>query len=125
MGIRERSLSASKINLLVLRVADLEISRSFYSHLGLDLVPEKHGAGPLHYSCTLQETILEIYPYTDADTRGGRLRFGLHVQAQAIDRLRSSGLLKHPLRMIRSHPRSEVYLVKVPDENAVEVEVAV
>ena len=124
MGLRERSPSAVRINLLVLRVADVEISRSFYAYLGLDLIPEKHGTGPLHYSCTMQETVMEIYPCADAGARGGGLRFGLRAQRQAIDRLRSSGLLKHPLRVIRSHAQSEVYLVKDPDENAVEVEVA-
>jgi transcriptional regulator with XRE-family HTH domain len=123
-GTRDRALSAARLNLLVLRVADLENSRSFYAHLGLDLIAEKHGTGPLHYSCVMEETVLEIYPRAVADAGGGHLRFGLRTQRQAIDRLRSSGLLKQPPRVIRIHPRSEVYLVRDPDENAVEVEVA-
>jgi transcriptional regulator with XRE-family HTH domain len=122
-GLRERCSSAAKISLLVLRVSDLETSRAFYTHLGLRLIPEKHGAGPLHYSCTMQETVMELYPCSDG-LRSNRLRFGFRTQRQSIDRLNSSGLLKHPPCVIRSQPRSEVYLVRDPDDNAIEVEVA-
>ena len=46
----------------VLYVSDLEESYRFYSSLGLNLVPEKHGLGPKHYSLTMGDLIFEIYP---------------------------------------------------------------
>lgn len=51
-----------KINLLVLRAADLEITRTFYEALGMVFIQEKHGTGPIHYSCDMNGTVLEIYP---------------------------------------------------------------
>lgn len=51
-----------QMNLVVLRCEDLEISRDFYTVIGLDMVEEKHGNGPKHYSCTLDGLIFEIYP---------------------------------------------------------------
>ncbi|HEX2619522.1 MAG TPA: VOC family protein [Phototrophicaceae bacterium] len=50
------------VNLLVLRTADLEASLTFYRTLGLELVEEQHGTGPVHYACVLDGLVLEIYP---------------------------------------------------------------
>ncbi len=50
------------LNLIVLRAADLETTCAFYLTLGVLLIAEQHGAGPLHYSCDLGGTVLEIYP---------------------------------------------------------------
>lgn len=123
-GLGESARSAARMSLLVLRVADLEISRSFYAGLGLELVPERHGDGPLHYSCTMDGTVMELYASTTSNRPLSRLRLGFHARKEVFDRLSSSGLLTDPPRMIRSLPRSEVYLVRDPDENAIEVEVA-
>jgi lactoylglutathione lyase len=65
-----------KLSLLVLRCADLERSREFYSALGLTLVAEQHDQGPLHYSITLGTTVLELYPFTDERTSGVRIGLG-------------------------------------------------
>jgi transcriptional regulator with XRE-family HTH domain len=119
----QRAKVRTKINLLVLRVADLDASRAFYAALGLDLIPERHGKGPLHYSCTVQQTVMELYPCTEPSSEHNRLRFGFEAQKQVLERLLASGLLKQPPRIIRSQPRSEVYLVRDPDENSIELEV--
>ena len=41
------------LDALVLTCADLDASRAFYAALGLPLVAEDHGGGPLHYACEL------------------------------------------------------------------------
>jgi catechol 2,3-dioxygenase-like lactoylglutathione lyase family enzyme len=40
----------------------MEACLAFYRKLGLELVVEKHGQGPVHYSCSLENLVLEIYP---------------------------------------------------------------
>ena len=109
-----------KLNLLVLRVEDLEASRTFYAALGLDLVPEKHGDGPLHLSCDLQGTVMELYPRS-REMRPTSLRLGFRVTRAALDRLTSSG--SSP-RLLRQTGGVATYLVRDPDENAIELEVA-
>jgi transcriptional regulator with XRE-family HTH domain len=123
-GLGESTRSSTRMTLLVLRVADLEVSRAFYAGLGLELVAEQHGNGPLHYSCTMEQTVMELYPCTERSPRSSRLRFGFQARKDAIDRLCSSGFLKERPRVIRSLPQSKVYLVRDPDENSIELEVA-
>jgi lactoylglutathione lyase len=50
------------INLLVLHAANIDASLAFYGTLGLDFVQEQHGSGPVHYSCEVGATVVEIYP---------------------------------------------------------------
>lgn len=52
----------SKLNLIVLKTEDKERLKDFYQTLGLQFVQEKHGDGPIHYSCEMQGLVLEIYP---------------------------------------------------------------
>ena len=64
---------------LVLRCTDIELSRAWYEGLGFQLVPEKHGSGPAHYSMELSGVVLEIYPLKSASTAGARV--GIRVAA--------------------------------------------
>jgi lactoylglutathione lyase len=66
---------------LVLRCRDLERSRAFYEAIGLRLELEQHGRGAQHYSCTLGEVVLELYPLSEKPTSG--LRLGLRVPSVA------------------------------------------
>ena len=50
------------LSLIVLQSGDIERAKDFYSLLGLSLAEERHGKGQLHYSATLGELVLEIYP---------------------------------------------------------------
>lgn len=68
----------SQLVFVVLRCADLDRARDFYAALGLRLVMEKHGAGATHYSATLGDTVLELYPLQNEPTSG--LRIGLRVE---------------------------------------------
>lgn len=68
---------AHEIQLLVLRCADLEASGRFYTALGLALQEERHGDGPRHFSASVGNAIIELYP---ADARGpSNVRWGLRV----------------------------------------------
>jgi predicted enzyme related to lactoylglutathione lyase len=50
------------LGLLVLRTAKMEASLAFFRAIGLVLTEEQHGSGPVHYSCSIGDTVLEIYP---------------------------------------------------------------
>jgi predicted enzyme related to lactoylglutathione lyase len=50
------------LGLLVLRSSDMDAALTFYRAIGLAFVEEQHGSGPVHYSCILGATVIEIYP---------------------------------------------------------------
>lgn len=56
-----------KINLLVLRCKDLEISRQFYESLGFHFVEERHGKGVAHYSSEDAGLVFELYPLKESE----------------------------------------------------------
>ncbi|MFE3758505.1 VOC family protein [Nocardia tengchongensis] len=101
--------------LLVLYVEDIEASREFYAALGLGLVREQHGRGPVHYSVTLDGgEVVELYP------RGARpatrVRLGLTVPdidaaIESVRQLNSD---------IRAHDDSSAIVVD-PDGNSIEL----
>lgn len=68
------------IRLLVLRTVNTKLLADFYSLLGLKFEYHKHDNSPYHYSATIKETILEIYPLAknqiEAD-KNLRLGFGI------------------------------------------------
>ena len=78
------SMPKLSLALLVLRAGNMEASLSFYRAVGLSLVEEKHGSGPLHYSCQFEGTVLEIYPGAAAQElldpkSGGATMLGFRV----------------------------------------------
>jgi lactoylglutathione lyase len=68
----------SYLSYLVLRCADLEISKTWFEALGLSTTREQHQGGPVHYSIAIGDLVLELYPLRERATSG--LRIGLHVQ---------------------------------------------
>ena len=65
--------------MVVIYTEQLEACREFYTALGLRLVEEQHGAGPVHYSTTMPGgLVLELYP-GKPDRTTGRLRLGITV----------------------------------------------
>ncbi len=52
----------SKLSLIVLKTEYKERLKEFYEILGLQFTQEKHGDGPVHYSCEFDGLVLEIYP---------------------------------------------------------------
>lgn len=70
------------ISLLVVYTTRWDECVAFYSGLGLTLVREQHGSGPVHVSIEVGNgVVMEIYPETDPDRTTGRLRLGLTVSA--------------------------------------------
>ncbi len=51
-----------KLNLVVYYAEDIEKTKCFYEKLGLAFQKEKHDSGPQHYSCSISDTLFEIYP---------------------------------------------------------------
>ncbi|TAE75159.1 MAG: glyoxalase/bleomycin resistance/extradiol dioxygenase family protein [Bacteroidetes bacterium] len=51
-----------ELKLLVIRANEPEKIANFFSILGITFDYHKHGNSPLHYSATLGQVILEIYP---------------------------------------------------------------
>ena len=72
----------SKLNLVVLRVTDLERSKRFYEALGVALVLEKHGGGPEHYAAADSAAVFELYRCGSAPATS-TLRIGFRVSSMA------------------------------------------
>lgn len=65
-----------RLNLVVIRVADLERARRFYEALGLNFTVEQHGRGPEHLAAELSGLVFEVYPMGNSlSTVGVRLGF--------------------------------------------------
>ena len=69
----------SRLNLLMLRVADLERAVIFYRLLGLDFIKHAHGSGPEHYACELPGIVFELYPATPEQPVSASTRLGFAV----------------------------------------------
>ena len=111
-------MSIIAITYLVLRCADIERSRIFYESLGLLLVAERHGTGREHYSTRIGSLVLELYPLTDADTRG--LRIGISVSdlstiLRAIERTGGT-----PIR-VALDASPPIALIRDPDGHLIEL----
>ncbi|MFI0777418.1 VOC family protein [Streptomyces sp. NPDC021212] len=77
-------VKAARIALVVLYTDHLEESRAFYAGLGLPLVQEQHGRGPLHYAATLPDnTVFELYP-ANARRPASSVRLGFTVDGRAM-----------------------------------------
>ncbi len=67
-----------EIRLLVLRTKDTKKLTDFYSLFGLSFDYHKHGNSPFHYSASIGQTVLEIYPLTKSQTEADKnLRLGV------------------------------------------------
>lgn len=102
---------------LVLRVADIERSRSFYSALGFEFVEEKHGEGPRHYACEEGSTVLELYP--QGGRSPGAIRLGLHVESACLaeTELRELGRLD----IVGRDAATQTLTIRDPDGNTIDL----
>jgi lactoylglutathione lyase len=79
------------IRLLVLRTSDTKRLADFYSLFGFAFDHHKHGNSPFHYSTTIGQTVLEIYPLTKSQTepdKNLRLGFGIDNFDDIIQKLK-------------------------------------
>ncbi len=51
----------SVLNLVVLRVSDLDRAALFYGALGLIFEKHAHGTGPVHLACEMPNMVFELY----------------------------------------------------------------
>lgn len=68
------------LKLLVLRTIDIKRLADFYSLIGLTFDYHQHGNSPFHYSASVGQTVLEIYPLTKSQTEADKnLRLGFGI----------------------------------------------
>lgn len=53
------------LTLLVLKSRQVEHLRRFYQALGIALVEEQHGKGPIHFAGRADDVVIEVYPLPD------------------------------------------------------------
>lgn len=73
-------MKAPALNLVVLRVADIEASAAFYGRLGLQFIRHAHGTGPQHYASDAGGVTFELYPRSPAQPACTSTRIGFSVQ---------------------------------------------
>jgi predicted enzyme related to lactoylglutathione lyase len=74
-------LKKMQLKLLVIRSANPAQLAQFYTHLGCTFEQHRHGTGPLHYSCTIDKMVLEIYPLAKGQVAADpNLRLGFEVE---------------------------------------------
>lgn len=71
------------LNLVVIRVKDLDAARLFYEAMGVTFDLHKHGRGAEHLTSEMGEgaPLLEIYPLRDGQTPTTSVRLGFRVHA--------------------------------------------
>ena len=81
------------LTLLVLKTPALDRTVAFYRLLGLSFQQEQHGRGPVHFSTTLDQTTLEIYPLGKTQTVDATTRLGFTVNdlSAVIDAIQLDG----------------------------------
>jgi len=72
-------MSAPRLNLVVLRVADIDRAAAFYRLLGFEFVKHAHGTGPQHYASDAAGFVFELYPATAEQSVSSSTRIGFAV----------------------------------------------
>jgi lactoylglutathione lyase len=84
---------AARLNLTVIRVADLEASAAFYTLLGLSFERHRHGKGPEHFATSVEGITFELYPASPRSpvTVGTRIGFAVKNCDDAAAALEAAG----------------------------------
>ncbi len=72
-------MNTPRVNLVVLRVADIDRAAAFYRLLGFDFVKHAHGTGPQHYASDAGGVVFELYPATAEQGVSSSTRIGFAV----------------------------------------------
>ena len=72
-------MQSPRVNLVVLRVADIDRAAAFYRLLGLEFRKHAHGTGPPHYAADADGFVFELYPATAEQTVSSSTRVGFAV----------------------------------------------
>ncbi len=73
-------MSHSHLNLVVIRVRDVELAHRFYTALGLTFTKHSHGQGPEHYAAENEGVVFEIYPATAETEMTSNIRLGFKAE---------------------------------------------
>ena len=108
------------LNLIVLRCANIRLTKQFYELLGLEFVEEKHDEGPVHYSSKIGGCVFELYPVRRGqDPCNNRLGFGVNDLESLLREMHELGV-EIPVRSINDGP-TQVAIVRDPDNRNVEL----
>jgi lactoylglutathione lyase len=110
------------LKLVVLKTHQVDNLRSFYSAIGVELVKEQHGNGPIHFAGHVGDVVFEVYPLpedgppADATMRLGFAVAGVVEVVQALQALGST---------VVTQPQATQWgfraVVRDPDGRAVEI----
>jgi lactoylglutathione lyase len=72
-------MALPRLNLLVLRVADLDRAVAFYQLLGLRFKKHEHGSGPVHFAAERDRFVFELYLATAEQPVSASTRIGFEI----------------------------------------------
>ena len=72
-------MQTPRVNLIVLRVADIDRAAAFYGLLGFEFLKHAHGTGPQHYASEADGFVFELYPATAEQGVSSCTRIGFAV----------------------------------------------
>lgn len=72
-------MNTPRVNLVVLRVADIDRAAAFYRLLGFEFLKHAHGTGPPHYASDGDGFVFELYPATPEQGVSSSTRIGFAV----------------------------------------------
>jgi lactoylglutathione lyase len=108
-----------RLNLLVLRCADIDATRQFYECLGISFIEHAHPGGPVHYAHQDGRFVLELYPAGEAGPDCAGVGVGVEDLGAAATRLTDAGFQPGP---IAERPRGTTFVVRDADGRRVEVQ---
>jgi lactoylglutathione lyase len=109
------------LNLVVIRVANIERSAKFYELLDLSFTKHSHGSGPEHYACELGNLVFEIYPREKdgQPTSATRIGFQVALLDEVMEKLKKSGV--KIISPAKDSPWGRRAVVSDPDGHRVEL----
>lgn len=72
-------MNTPRLNLVVLRVVDIDRAAAFYRVLGFEFLKHAHGSGPEHYACETDGFVFELYPSSAEQPVSTSARIGFAV----------------------------------------------
>ncbi len=111
----------TRLNLVVIRVADLERSAAFYRSMQVSLVKERHGAGSDHYSADLGGVVVELYLRRSESEATTQTRLGFFVEKldDVLSACQASG--GQLIAAAKDSPWGRRAIVKDPDGHTIEL----
>lgn len=121
-GVQSTFMAGVSLSLLVLKTRQVEQLRALYQTLGVDLVEERHGKGPVHFAGRAGAVVIEVYPLSDDGSpvdSSTRLGFAVENVVEVISALERIGtkIVTPPKETAWGHQA----VVKDPDGRTVEL----